>query len=201
MKTILVTHRVQIIEGYNERRDSLDQNWYRFLSDCGCMAVPVPNYPDYAEQFVAVVKPDGIILSGGNDLVSYGGDAPERDAMEKRLLEYAITKNIPLLGVCRGMHFILCYFGGTLQKVEGHVRTRHQLDLYGKKIEVNSFHNLALKEVPANFSPLAVNADGVIEAMAHNHKKIKGIMWHPERESQSTEHDIELIVNVMEAAK
>jgi putative glutamine amidotransferase len=42
----------------------------------------------------------GIVLTGGNDLTAYGGDAPDRDATETALLDFAERRNLPVLGVC-----------------------------------------------------------------------------------------------------
>lgn len=47
-----------------------------------------------------------LVLTGGNSLTMLDGDAPERDLVEKELLRYADNKNIPVLGVCRGMQLM-----------------------------------------------------------------------------------------------
>ena len=83
MKVILYTQRVEIIESYGERRDCADQNIPRFIKACGYLPVPVPNICETAIQMTEEIKPAGIILTGGNSLVKYGGNAPERDNMEK----------------------------------------------------------------------------------------------------------------------
>lgn len=181
MKIVLYTQRVEIIESYGERRDCADQNIPRFIKACGYLPVPAPNICEVAIQIAEEIKPAGIILTGGNSLVKYGGNAPERDDMEKKLLEYALAREIPVYGFCRGMQVILDYFGCTLQDVKGHVAVNHKI--YGDmgEYEVNSFHNQACFEVKWPLEVLAWTQDGVVEAVCSREKRLLGTMWHPER--------------------
>ena len=103
MKIIAITQRVDRIEAYHETRDCLDERWYDFLDVCGCIPLIIPNHMEAAKKLIREVKIDGILLTGGNSLCSYGGDAPCRDQVETYLMEQAISRDIPLLGVCRGM--------------------------------------------------------------------------------------------------
>jgi putative glutamine amidotransferase len=198
MKTVLLTQRVMTVESYQERRDCLDQAWYGFIEDCGFLPVPVPNHQTIAETIASRLNPSAMIFTGGNDLIEYGGDAPERDATEKCLLEHAVAKSIPVLGVCRGMQFLHCYFGGMLRHVEGHTGTCHQLIFDGKKTEVNSYHRFAFDKPLDVFFALAISEDGIVEAMKHKNLNISGIMWHPEREKESNSRDICLIRNLIQ---
>ena len=109
-RTVIYTQRVEIVENYQERRDCADQNIPRFLETCGYLPVPVPNVISDLEMFVETVSPAGIMLTGGNSLVKYGGTAPERDETDWKLIEIALRKNIPLYGFCRGMQSVLAYF-------------------------------------------------------------------------------------------
>ncbi|MCR5508190.1 MAG: gamma-glutamyl-gamma-aminobutyrate hydrolase family protein [Lachnospiraceae bacterium] len=192
MKKIMFSQRVDIIESYGERRDCIDQNVYGFLAACGFLPVPVMNAPEIFEAYVDEIKPDGFLLTGGNTLVSYGGNAPERDNTEEKLLEYAVSKRIPVLGMCRGMQFILDHFGNALMPVEGHVRTMHRIAGIIERDEVNSFHNYAALEVKPPLSELARAKDGVIEAVKHSELPIMGIMWHPERNMPFKDEDIRM---------
>ena len=110
MKTILYTQRVEIVESYGERRDCADQNIPMFLEECGYLPVPVPNMLKNPGEFAAAIRPAGILLTGGNSLVKYGGNAPERDRTDRVLLEIAERDAIPVYGFCRGMQSILDYF-------------------------------------------------------------------------------------------
>ncbi len=193
MKKIVYSQRVEIIESYGERRDCADQNIAYFLEKCGFLPVPVMNRPVMIENFCCEVGVDGVFLTGGNDLCTYGGNAPERDETERALIEYAIKNDIPVIGICRGMQVIADYFGASLEKVEGHVRTTHRITGKIERDSVNSYHGMAVKMLPASLDELARTEDGVIEALRHKTYHIAGIMWHPERVQGFDPADIEMI--------
>lgn len=196
MKTVIYTQRVEIVESYQERRDCADQNITRFLEACSYLPVPVPNVISNLEVFVETINPAGIILTGGNSLVKYGGMAPERDKTDHQLIEIALRKNIPLYGFCRGMQSVLDYFGCELENVQGHVAMRHDVDGEWGRMEVNSFHNQACKELKDPLQIMARTEDGVIEAAAYPDKNIVVTMWHPEREEPFRKEDIQRVRNL-----
>ena len=78
-KIVFYTQRVEFIKSYGERRDCADQNIPRFIEACGYLPVPLPNISNIVRQMLELMNPAGIVLTGGNSLVKYGGDAPERD--------------------------------------------------------------------------------------------------------------------------
>jgi len=203
---ILVTQRVTQMEGINERRDALDIKWSEFLFQCGYMPIILPNAPELARHYIKHFRFDGILLTGGNDLAAYGGDAPERDELETLLIKYAIKHNIPLIGVCRGMQMIQHYAGVKLKRAEGHIRQRHTLVINGDiknvdeinrdEIEVNSYHNFTADEMNDKIETLAKASDGSVEAIRLTGKEIYGIMWHPERERPFSGWDIEFFKSI-----
>lgn len=195
MKMIGISQRVTVVEKYNERRDNLDQKWSEFLFDCGYLPLMLPNNQVVVEGLFKENSINGIILTGGNDLSSYGGDAPERDETEIFCLQYAMKKNLPLLGVCRGMQIIQDYFGVRLTKIEGHVTKKQLVTLNEHKVEVNSYHNFGTKDSVDTLEVWGVAEDGIIEAIKHREKPILGIMWHPERNYPFYEEDTKLIKN------
>lgn len=191
MEVVLYTQRVEMVESYGERRDCADQNIPRFIEACGYLPVPLPNIRNIAEKLIEQIQPSGIILTGGNSLAKYGGDAPERDEAERRILDVSLECDIPVYGFCRGMQIILDYFGCELEQVKGHVAVRHKISGALGELEVNSFHNQACYEVKDSLEVLARTKDGVIEAVRHKEKRILGTMWHPERESPFFSSDIQ----------
>ncbi len=194
MKTIIFSQRVEVIESYGERRDCADQRIAEFIRVCGYLPIPVPNNPTIAKEIVEGINPSGIILIGGNSLVKYAGNAPERDATDKILLDISVRKSIPLYGFCRGMQSILDYFGNNLTKVVGHVAVSHKITGAEETRNVNSYHNEACIELN-NDELIAVmrTEDGVIEKVKHKSLPIVGTMWHPEREKPFAENDIEML--------
>ena len=114
--------------------------------------------------------------------------------------------SLRVLGICRGMQMLNCYQGGSLRPVLSHVATRH--DIYGPLVgathrKVNSFHGLGLLEADLGdrLEAVAWTKDGVIEAMRHRENPWLGIMWHPERDFQPAEEDLELILKHLSQSK
>lgn len=194
MKNVIITQRVEIKADIGERRDCLDQAWAKFLLTCGYCPVPLMNVPDVISPLLESISPCGIIISGGNELQSMGGDTPERDATETALLDYALENGVPVIGVCHGLQMIQDYFGGKLVPVEHHVAVRHDIEINGVRREVNSYHNNGIKELSDALIPLARCTDGTVEAVCHAEgKPLYAMMWHPEREHPFCTEDIELM--------
>ena len=195
---VAITQRIDEFRGISEIRDSIDQSLARWVFSCGMLPYPVPNMlvnlssPGADEacplvDWLTVLSPSAIILSGGNDI----GLAPSRDKTEAILLKWAAIHRLPLLGICRGMQMMAHYAGGALHPVEGHVRKRHILNGEGHDWpkEVNSFHKWGILECPLGYEKLAVAKDGTIEAFRHIDLPWEGWMWHPEREQFYSDFD------------
>lgn len=183
MRLIAVSQRVDIYPRRGERRDALDQSWARLLAACRLVALPMPNHAATARAMFEAMPVTGLLLTGGNDLARYGGDAPERDETERLLLQQARARRLPVLGVCRGMQVIQDAFGVLQVAVAGHVAVRHRVDGTMRDAEVNSFHAYGATGTVAELEVLARAPDGVVEAVRHRDEPILGQMWHPERES------------------
>ena len=204
MKLILVSQRVSEERNYKERRDCLDQRWHLLFKEAGLLPILMPNNISATQAILKKIKPDGLLLTGGNSLSKYGGDALERDEAEKYALKYAIEKNIPVLGVCRGMQLIQDYFGVILKEVEGHVATRVELDgesgrfgeLYEKLPSVNAYHNLGATHTSDSLKVCAKSNKGIVMAIEHRKHNIYGCMWHPERENPIKKIDIDHMKNI-----
>ena len=143
---------------------------------------------------------DGFIFPGGNCVQQHHFD----------ILDYAITHNKPVLGICLGMQAMAMYSmnrdlneENTLSKVENHypfkinrnninqlahfVEIKEGSILYetlkqSTKIMVNSLHNYQVKHIESTFNCIAKSSDGVIEAIEYNKEGyfILGVQWHPE---------------------
>lgn len=194
MKRIAITQRVEVWGEIGERRDALSQEWMALAEACGFLPILIPNRLGLVKTILEATPVDGILLTGGNDLVPYGGDAPERDQAERFLIAYAVDQKLPLLGVCRGMQLLMDYYGTPLQRVEGHVRVVHPLRSGGS---VNSYHAWGATECRSPLTAQAVCIDGVVEAVGHTvYGNLHGIMWHPERCHPFRPEDVTLIRSV-----
>ncbi len=189
MRVVLVSQRVDVLAARGERRDALDQRLADWLASHGLLPVPVPNRPGRVDALWSKLQPAAVVLSGGNNLVEYGGDAPERDAVERALLARAMTEQVPLFALCRGAQLLLDAFGNRLERVTGHVGTRHRLVIDGREAEVNSYHQWGCRSLAEPLEALARSDDGVIEAFFHPQLPLLGVMWHPEREEPFAELD------------
>lgn len=189
MKILLCSQRIDYLENYKEIRDSLDEQIIKLMNLCGYIILPIPNIPYNTEELLIYLKGiDGILLSGGNSLGVY----QNKDDNDKLLIEYALKYDVPLLGICRGMQSVLNYYGIELKKIDGHIRTYHEMVINGKKISINSFHEYGVSCIPECFEGLQVD-DGTYEFIKHKSKKITAFMWHPERFDEFREEDIEII--------
>jgi putative glutamine amidotransferase len=204
-----LTQRVEDLPDRGERRDALDQAWTPFLARAGLQVVPIPNLVDDPGAFVDDLDLALVVLTGGNDLATAAAavnPAPERDETERALVEHALARGTPVLGVCRGLQLLVAHLGGPLHRVDGHVGTPHSIEVTGagtwpiRTGPVSSYHDWGIgsEAVPATFDVLAWAADGTVEAIAHRDRPIVGVMWHPERAPEDGT-DLELVRALVEA--
>lgn len=168
--------------------DFIDYNWLNYFEKKKIKFNLLPNSERLSKNYLND-KIDLIILPGGNNIDDKLKSAKVRLNIEKKLIEFSIKKNIPLLGICRGMQVINYFFGGTQKKIKGHMRTKHNIicknDFFlKKKFKVNSFHNYGItkKTISKNFDVFVCDLNDNVEMIKHKKYHIYGIMWHPERE-------------------
>jgi gamma-glutamyl-gamma-aminobutyrate hydrolase PuuD len=196
MKLIGITMRADSPSNYEETRDGLDQRWLPFMLSCGLTPILMPNNPSliktYLEQFVF----SGILLTGGNSPLQFGGNSPARDEVDANLIDWAIQNNKPLIGVCRGMQSIQLAYQQSLVPVSGHVKKQQVINIKGQETSVNSYHTLGAKTCELPLESWAMSDDGVIKAVKHIKKHIYGLMWHPERNQPFQQRDIDFFKQV-----
>ncbi len=133
----------------------------------------------------------------------------ERDAMESRLIERALTERQPILGICRGAQLLNVVLGGTLHQdlagfYDGHeqlrtVFARKSVDLVrGSRIArtvgttqlcVNALHGQAVARPGHELTVVAREASGVAQAIERSGPTfVVGVQWHPELLPQIREH-------------
>lgn len=182
-KTIFITQRSTYHKLRNESVDSLDQAFHQLLSE-DLHLIPISSESRHIEKMCEDFKPDGMIFSGGNSLMSEDkGFSPSRITCEGRLLDYARNHACPVLGICYGMQFMNHAEGGTLEKQPHHVNNDHNILIGEMKLTVNSFHNYTIPPhaLGKNLTPFATADDNTIEGFCHNNYPWLGMMWHPER--------------------
>lgn len=191
MKNIFITQGV-----YKDKNNTiytrLDYDWYKYANKMKFSIFPIP----YNEKmnFFNLSKVDGIIFSGGNDLYSKKKNKVNliRDNYEKKIFYKIINKKIPKMFICRGMQLLANIYNIKIHKTDGHVKKNHMIEIKGRKINVNSFHNYKIFKNPKKFKTLALHNDGSIEMMEYKQKLILSMMFHPERKSIS-QNKVDLI--------
>jgi len=202
----------------------LPMNYVQAVQRAGGMALMLP--PDEQivedpEEMLALL--DGLILAGGADVdpAGYGEErdphtvdtVPERDRFEIALARGAIERDLPLLGICRGMQLINVACGGTLiQHLPdrfGHGEHRrvvgsfdgsdHQVNLSegslaqaaaGEPVHTTkSHHHQGVDCLGAGLVVSGVSAleDGLTEAIELPGRRFAlGVQWHPEADEGSS---------------
>jgi gamma-glutamyl-gamma-aminobutyrate hydrolase PuuD len=204
MQRVAISLRVDEVR---ERRDALDQEWYRVLERVDLTPVLIPNYTGLCNgmpEYLRSLSVCGAILTGGNDL---GGAhdaknvAQERDQVEASMIDACVSLDLPVLGVCRGFQKLALHHGARPSAVSGHVAKPHPLHIVAdsemplsERAAVNSFHDfgLAASDLGPNMIAVAHSPDGLVEAAVHRELQHWGIMWHPERDPRDT-RDLEII--------
>jgi len=179
---------------------------------------------------------DGLLLSGGVDLdPSYFGEEPHpalgrvdvaRDKIEIFLSAKALSADIPIFGICRGIQTLNVSAGGTLyqdisSQFSNAIKHRQSapgshgthsievrigsklLDIMGlSDIMVNTFHHQAVKDVAPDFVISATARDGVIEAIESiKNSYAIGVQFHPERMWENSPPMFALFKSFVDAAK
>ncbi len=199
MKNIFITQRITHIKKYGEMRDCIDQNMISWVVNLNMNPILVPNNlikkKGELDKFIKNNKPHGLILTGGDDI----GKFLIRDKTENYLLNFFISKNKPIFGICRGMQIINKKFNGNLFKQKGHVAVRHKID--NKTVKkgfpkyINSYHNYVIRNLPQNFISLVTLKDASIEYFRHKKMRIEACMWHPEREKNFSKIFVKRVKN------
>jgi putative glutamine amidotransferase len=162
---------------------------------------------------------DGLMLAGGSDVdpTSYGarphpatgGSRPERDRFELGLAHRAIERDIPVLGICRGMQMLNVACGGTLDQHlpdglghEDHCHTPGAFSDHEVRLEpgslaaravgaettaVKSHHHQGVDELGEGLTATGWSVpDGIVEAIELDGRPYAlGVLWHPEQDERS----------------
>ena len=205
---------IGITGNYGDLTCKLGEGYYKQVVAAGGVPLIIPPVADAAVLTSILEKVDAVLLSGGADINPlYQGEDPipqlgginsERDLPELLLARMAFHRQMPMLGICRGIQTLAMALGG---KVAQHISTniKHSQDadrsepthsvsiekdstLYNiysgnqsPTLYVNSFHHQAVSEPGEHFRVVAKANDGVIEAIeSAEFKPILGVQWHPE---------------------
>lgn len=208
---------IGVTANFSEGQLQLAPGYFRSVEAAGGIPVIIaPKRMPNANMSLLLDRIDGLLLSGGADInpILVGEDPvpalhginTERDLFELTLTRLAYNRQIPMLGICRGIQVLAAALGGTIMQDIATSLPHNQLikhsqdadratathfveavegsriaELLGKRFAVNSFHHQAVGQCGPRFRITAQSADGVIEAIESTEmKSIIGVQWHPE---------------------
>lgn len=152
----------------------------------------------------------GVVITGGHDIdpVLYAAEPEveprhdrERDALETRIINDALARQLPILGICRGAQLLNVCRGGTLfQELRSRrqqtsdrwtvfplktLRVRQNSRLHSilacNHCRINSLHNQAIDQTGKNLQVSGKDLDGIIQAIEDpDYGFLMGVQWHPE---------------------
>ena len=185
------------------------------LNQAGGLPIIFPFTADEQELEQLVNRCDGFLFTGGHDvspalyhetpMEGLVDSCPKRDAMESVVLRMALERDMPVLGICRGIQFINACLGGSLwqdiptqhpSETEHHQAPPYDKPCHAVTVEkdsplrdcldvdslpVNSCHHQAIKELAPALKAMAFSPDGLVEAAYMPGKKfLWAVQWHPE---------------------
>lgn len=210
---------VGISGNYGEQTCKIADAYYKQIVNAGGTPLIIPPVDDENVINATLDSIDALLLSGGADInplimgeepePRLGGINAERDMPELLLTRIAYHRQIPILGICRGIQTLAVALGGKVAQdiatISGTVTPggiKHSQDadrqvpthsvavadssllhsIYGSdRLYVNSFHHQAVSEPGPHLIVTATAPDGIIEAVESSElKPIVGVQWHPE---------------------
>lgn len=209
---------IAVTGNFGDKGCELAKGYYLSIEQAGGVPVVLPPTDNAQVILSALDRVDAIVFSGGGDINPlFLGEQPlpglgsingERDAGELLLARLAYDRQIPMLGICRGIQVLAAALGGEVlqdlgtqypapekllkhsQQAARHVPT-HTVSLeegslvhkiFGtSRLHVNSFHHQAVSKPGSRLKVSAIAPDGVIEAVeSTEYKPVLGVQWHPE---------------------
>ena len=213
--------------------------YFEGIREAGGVPVILPLTDDEDELAAALDVCDGLLVTGGQDvspalygesdpdaLALCGELCPRRDGMEALLVPMAIERNLPVLGICRGIQVINAVLGGTLWQdlpkqrpsdVEHHGQPPYEEPVHEVEVlpatplaevigaglyAVNSYHHQAIRELAPDLQAMAKAPDGVVEAVWRPESRfLWAVQWHPEFSHEVDEGSRKIFSAFAEAAQ
>ncbi len=210
---------IGITGNWGDKGCELGDGYWKSIEAAGGTPVVIPPSDDEETLLDVLDRVDGILFSGGGDVnplfvgeepsKALGGINAHRDRGELLLARLAHDRQVPMLGICRGIQVLAMALGGTVhQDIASahddnlhHPTLKHSQDaarwvathhvtiapdtflehLFGELLAVNSFHHQAVAEPGTRLRVAARAHDGVVEAVESTEQQfVIGVQWHPE---------------------
>lgn len=209
---------VGVIPLWDDKRESIWilPGYLEAIKESGAIPIllPLDSSAEDIEQLCGVCS--GFLLTGGHDVdpALYGAErgakcgvaCERRDRLEREVFDYALERDLPILGICRGIQLINAFCGGTLYQdlpSEYDSRLCHQMrppydaiihsvrvvegtplskiTKGAQSLGVNSYHHQAIRTLAPTLEAMAIAEDGLIEAVYMPQQSfVIALQWHPE---------------------
>lgn len=201
-----------------QRSAVLPHRYVDHLERAGAVAVVLPPRHDADDELATAVldRLDGLVIAGGADVEAARYDAdphptaqqprPDRDEWELALARVSARRDLPVLGICRGMQVMAVEAGGVLDQhlpdVVGHeshspspgeYSSHHATPVEGtglaallgtEPLDVPTYHHQGVRPESLRhtaYRPAAWHEDGTLEAMEDPSSGFRlAVQWHPE---------------------
>jgi len=203
---------IGITTDFKDKHNSIEEAYSKAVAGYGGIPVLIPTVENQTDYLITIIdRIDGLLIPGSRDMdPKHYNEGPhpklnpmnkERTAAEYIVLESALEKKIPVLGICGGMQFINVFFGGSLhQDIQDLVEnplihekgTVHPvkisegsklLRIVGKsEFSVKSYHHQAVNKVGGSLRANAHSSDGLVEGLESEEHSLLAVQWHPELE-------------------
>ena len=209
------SHRLPVIGitgNYEDLTCKLGEGYYKSVVAAGGIPIVIPPVADKDILVGTLERIDALLLSGGGDFNPlFAGEEPsrglrginqKRDLPELMMAQLAYNRQLPILGICRGIQTLAVALGGRIwQDINEKTTMKHSQEadrseqthsvsldddsmlcrIYGeKKLLVNSFHHQAVREPGPRFRVVGKSPDHIVEAIeSGEYKPIIGVQWHP----------------------
>ena len=221
---------IGITANYDDSSCKLAQGYYQSVIAAGGIPVVIPPSSDRHVLMNTLDHLDGLLLSGGADINPlWCGEEPvsglhginrERDLPELLITRLAYNRQLPILGICRGIQTLNVFLGGSLwQDLPSQYPSalKHGGGAYhrlvpekdsffskwtGEDLSANSYHHQAIKELAPGLIPDAHTEDGVIEAVRfRGHPNAFAVQFHPEKNAPESALSRALFARLADEAK
>lgn len=155
---------------------AINYEWYDFLAGHDIIPLCCHGNIPQTDEF------DIIILAGGNDMAGIktwrDNHYPVRDYYEYALIQQCLLTTTPVVGICRGSHFINHVSGGTHKLMDN---PYDNVKVQFSEFEVTCHHTIQIDNLAPGFEVLQQDKNNIIELALNRSHRMLGIGWHPER--------------------
>ncbi|MCY4224748.1 MAG: gamma-glutamyl-gamma-aminobutyrate hydrolase family protein [Bacteroidetes bacterium] len=205
---------IGITTSFDGKQQRLDETYVQAVTQANGQPILLPLVTSAQEAFQLCHLIQGLIIPGGPGILKNSiGDFPKelepvhprRWKSDNLILDVAIERNLPILGICYGMQLLNVRAGGSLysdvekQSANAFVHsekrgaTNHDLEINPDSFfvevwdsiltEVNTRHLQAVCDTGHDYIVSARSSDGTVEAIERSDRTHIGVQFHPERMS------------------